>query len=248
MKTSLTQAALFLILLTFAFPAYGRREVESAEKLAFLNQATGSSDTIQSSSTSSFQARFDAIMNTDATMERELVGTQDAYNQRQEALEEKLELDAEMNRVKELNPERYDPLKARTNFKVQEEPGVSQKLDAGEQTYLKERAAIQKEFDERIQKKPTAVTPTPSPSSESSDSPIKDALANNPFYKGGEFRESENAFEEQKAVIRARLLGSGYPEDTVQRWVNSATNEEDVIRNLMKDNDVSYGEASDMVS
>lgn len=233
--------------LFFPFQASARQEIDSADRLAFLNRATGND-----SSDNTFQRRVDAIMNTETSANRDFVGTRDEQA-RLEAQKQLLEeQEAEMIR---LNP----PSSPKTNEEIPKiggkiEPdlfsdGMDRKMqDASNQAFNQTTSDIYKNIDD---KKKLADTLQPGSSQAEETGSIGNelpSLANNPFYSGpgSEASEEQQQFEADKNIIIQRMVSTrGFEESDARRVVRNASSREELMINLMKEG-YTYGESTDL--
>ena len=85
---------------------------------------------------------------------------------------------------------------------------------------------------------------------EEADSGKPSYLKNNPFYFGpeGQASDSSGDFNSQKTVITSRLVQFGIAPDTARSIVAESSSPEEIVMHLMHDENISYGEATDMVN
>lgn len=230
-----------LIFLSFCLPLEARdRTVESADRLNLLNQATGNTD----SASNSFQARLDAIVNTAPTPERTLVANDDEAARQQFAVQTKIMEEKTAKRASDLNPAKYDPSKNKDNTKIADDS--KSKVIGTEEAYLKEREDIQKESDEKLKKMAEANLKLAKPKL-SPDAIPDDGLSKNPFYSGKTFAEEQHTFEESKPILVSRLVSLGMAQDSAVQYVSQSSSNEDLILILMRQEAMSYGQASNLV-
>lgn len=239
---SLLLLSLFNLPLGFA----GSNRVERSERLQLLNQATGES----SSSQSTFQNRLDAILNTTQTAERNYVQTEE-FEAKEErnalALEEAA---AEEKRLKELNPDRYDPKKNSDQTQIADSSLAEEfKYDGSQKAYEEAQKKIQKEFDERIAPKPDSQAAAAKGTGSAAASSLPPSLANNPFYTQQSAEAEESEYEAMKPLIISRILmrNDVFTRDQVEDYVRRASSKEELIMILMKEPFLSYGDASESV-
>ncbi len=227
--------------------ASARQEIDSSDRLAFLNRATGND-----SSDNSFQRRVDAIMSTDASANRDFVSTRDEQARletQKQLLEEK---EAEMIR---LNP----PSSPKSNEEIPKiggkiEPdlfsdGMDRKMqDASNQAFNQTTSDIYKNMDEK--KKMADMLQAGSAQTEETSNTGNElpSLANNPFYSGpgSEASEEQQRFEANKNIIIQRMVSTrGFEESDARRVVRNASSREELMINLMKEG-YTYGESTDL--
>lgn len=240
----------FLLLIPFcssAFAFNNSNSVQDSERLAQLNRATGAS----SGSSSTYENRLDALLSTDRTPERSYMVTDEA-NARQRAAVSAQEEAEEEARARELNPGLYNPKKAKDSKVTDFNAAKGSRTDGTERAYQTAKEEIQKEFDERIKKESQQAAELraaqSSASEQSPSSASASGLAGNPFYVGEEKDPDQKRFDSRKAVIVSRLVERGISEEEANSSVGQATSEEDLIVNLMKNYDLSYGDASEAAS
>lgn len=237
-----------VLIITSFFPFYAyaaSNSVENSERLAQISRATGTS----SGNTTTFENRMDAILSNSRSQERAYVVNEET-TARERAAVQLQEEQEEIARAKELNPGLYNPKKSKDNIQVTDSNAAkASKYDGTEKAYQTTRENIQKEFDERIKKESAlAQEKRTAERAAGSLSTLPPSLANNPFYVGEEEDPDQKRFESRKAVIVSRLVERGIAEEDASASVGQATSEEDLIVNLMKNYDLSYGDATDAAS
>lgn len=246
-KIPLALGTLLLIPFCAAALAYNNsNSVQDSERLAQINRATGAS----SGSTSTYQNRLDAMLSTNRTPERSYMVTEEASARQRAAVSAQEEAN-EAARARELNPALYSPKKAKDGGQITDfNASKASKTDGTEKAYQTAKEDIQKEFDERIKKasQQAAELRTAQANEAKNSSSAPAGLAGNPFYVGEEKDPDQKRFDSRKAVIVSRLVERGISEEDANSTVGQATSEEDLIVNLMKNYDLSYGDASEASS
>ncbi len=244
---------LFFILILSASPAYvyGAQDVESAERLNMIRQATGGQN-IPESSSSSFETRLNAIIDRPAEATdpaRAYVAEEDARARQKinAAPEEELSADELAKKAEKTGS---DTLKQKAAKKKQEEDD-SVKLDSSEKKYLENMHKLQKEIDDEKENryKPKK---TEEEAAAAKGDPSKEplALANNPFYFGENKikNDGKRRFEEDKPIITSRLMQQyGFSRSDAEGTVNPTSSSEELIIALMQAANLTYGQASEMV-
>lgn len=226
--------------------AASSNRVENSERLQLLNQATGGSS---SSGQSTFQNRLDAILNTTQTTQRDYIQNEEIQAREENNARILEEKELEEKRIKELNPERYDPQKNSDQTKIADTSlAADLRYDGSQKAYEEAQKKIQKEFDDRINQKPSAASPSvkepPSPSSS-----LPPSLANNPFYTQRSAEAEESEYESMKPLIINRILmrNDVFNKQQVEEYVRRASSKEELVMILMKEPGLSYGDASESV-
>ncbi len=254
--TFMNRGLLVILLLAAAnlmgsFPAAAREEVDSAEKLDLLQRATGATTPSESSS-SSFQNRLNAILDTTPSKERTSVADQDAQARQQKIQAEILASATPEPEISESpGPDDLNkPLQVKDKTKILNAQ-TDLKVDGTQKAYDKERAEIFKEADEKTKK---ALETAPKPLASASQSPaaasnLPPSLANNPFYQkaAGNGTLSEESFETRKPLVVSRLIANGMSNEDAESLVSRASSSEELVLLLMQEQGYSFGQASDFV-
>lgn len=260
------KAAAFLLAAFLFLPSLQARydRVDSDQRLQFLTQATGSSSGSESQSSSSFQTRLNAIMDTTASAERTSVATDDAKERQRILAAEQAEFKVGPEES-EASPDEPGVLKTQDLKKIKD-AAAQAKTDGSDELFQKKRQDIYAEFDERIQKagENGGAGPRP-PAGEAGARPesgrpqggaptsnLAPSLANNPFYFAPESEDDapfQMGFQERKPIITSRLMElTGISAQDAQDVVAQASSPEELIRHLMQEYAVTYGEAEDVAS
>lgn len=213
---------------------HSRDQIDSDQRLNMLNRATG-----KESTTNTFQARLDAILDTTATPERSYVGTQDEAIRQKAAVAKKEAADKEFLRQSAPRPGKDTPKVKDTQVKL--------KTDMTEKNYLAEREKIRKANAERLRDLKTTEDPRPKEKSPASDSKVSMSLKNNPFYHGNFSKNAQFDFEDQKPVLISRLIQqNGMDQIDAERLVSQAASPEDLTIRLMEDQGWTFQEANEV--
>lgn len=212
-----------------------RDEIDRSQRLEMLNRATGGP-----SADNYFEARMNAILDTSATPERSLVGTEDAAIRAQAAAaqQEKLKKEALLQEA---------PRAGKDITKVKDTV-IRSKADMTEKNYRSEREKLQKANAERLKRLEAPKASFQKEKTASADSKMPLSLKNNPFYRGNFSKSStEMDYEDLKPVLVSRLVNqNGMDQADAERLVSQSSSAEDLTIQLMEDQGWAYQEASDV--
>lgn len=244
----LLSAALLFVVLFLPSKAWSR-DIDSHEKLALLNRATGDS----SSSPTSFSTRVDNILDQSSTANRTLIETEDAQMRELnvEALAEDPALVTGYSTAttvaewqeKQNEKEKNDP---------EENRGlVKSKLERPERSYMIEKEELfeqnQRDREEYLEKKKADEREAKSKALQEEEELDATGLKNNAFYFGKK-DESKNPFIENRYIYVSRLVQDGYDYDKAVDLVNNLTSSDDLVIHLMTVDDYTYGEAMEIIA
>ncbi len=241
--------AVSILLFTFSLPIQARNEIDSPDKLAYLNTATGNTS-IQDP----YQRRVDAIMDIDpADSNRTYVSDQDAENR----IEAKAEAEAEEAARLELVAAPIPKLKnqgPKVETIIEPDP-ASQGPDKNRQDGRNSTFELMtdKIYEDAEKKKNqtstlTAGNETAGSQKTGSADTLAPSLSNNPFYFGQAAPEGEaHNFEMDKNIIATRLIQQGRNVDEVNELLRGASGREELIITLMNAIGYTYSQAKDTV-
>lgn len=240
-----TAAVITIALLTCSPQAHARQELESSDKLAYLNSATGNT-AIQDP----YQRRVDAIMEINPDPNRTYVADQDAENR----FEAKVEADEEeAARLALVDPVTPKPKNQGTKVETMIEPDPASqgpdnnRQDGRNKTFEQTTAKIYEDDDKK--KTETALLAAQNKTAENQTaekiSKLPPSLANNPFYNAPISEDTsgeQEGFEMNRQLIVSRLVqSSNMSFEDAQKMVNSSSSREELIITIMQEQGLTYG-------